>query len=344
LKTTGGAVENNRNKNKSNRINQIKGKEREAAVPCEHLSEPSKTAALAAAISLLKNFSQDEIQQLLQAVEHSDHLEERSPTESVSPSQQASDVLENMPPAPTVEPESKQAEKATNTEQATQTGGELQRPASPARGNEHGSKQAEITDVSEQAPQTGDELQRPASDAALTEEVAVQLWEHLRGLAYTDKEERVAQLRAVNALLKMQLPLPLSVDLLEQVYVTYYDNFWRSKFGELHLSHLVETERSSGQRRIVRWLNRLRSQVAGPTVSTAEPARQVVISASSTPPVRMIEWKGRLIPEEQAYREGYNGGFERFLDGDDPNDDLEALVKKFQAEGKIKMPILASAS
>jgi hypothetical protein len=56
----------------------------------------------------------------------------------------------------------------------------------------------------------------------------------------------------------------------------------------------------------------------------------------------MIEWKGRLIPEEQAYQEGYNGGFERFLDGDDPNDDLEALVKKFQAEGK--MPILASAS
>jgi hypothetical protein len=52
-----------------------------------NLSPHTKTAALAAAISLfLKFFSQDHVQQILQALEHSDYLEERLPTESVSPS------------------------------------------------------------------------------------------------------------------------------------------------------------------------------------------------------------------------------------------------------------------
>jgi hypothetical protein len=65
-----------------------------------NLSSHTETAALAAAISLFKIFSQDQIQQILQALEHSDYLEERLPTESVYPSQQARDLLEEIPPAP----------------------------------------------------------------------------------------------------------------------------------------------------------------------------------------------------------------------------------------------------
>ena len=62
-------------------------------------------------------------------------------------------------------------------------------------------------------------------------------------------------------------------------------------------------------------------------------------TAGSPRPIRMIEWKGRMVPEEQAYREGYYGGFERFRPSDHPDDDLEAVVKRLQAEGKL--PILA---
>jgi len=55
-------------------------------------------------------------------------------------------------------------------------------------------------------------------------------------------------------------------------------------------------------------------------------------------PIRMIEWKGRMVPEEQAYREGYYGGFERFLPGDHPDDDLLAVVERLRAEGKLILP------
>jgi hypothetical protein len=186
---------------------------------------------------------------------------------------------------------------------------------------------------------SGPILVRPESNAMLTDEVIVQLWEYLREVRYDDQRERASQLQAARILLGLRLPLSLSVDLLECVYTTYFDDFWRRKYGELHLTHVVDTERS-GQRRIVRWLHRLKAQT--PVMSaTAE----TVIVQENLPtetngfngygPERLIEWKGRLVSEAQAYQEGYEGGFERFVKGDHPDDDLEAAMKRLQAEGKL---------
>ncbi|HEY4384519.1 MAG TPA: hypothetical protein VGN34_08620 [Ktedonobacteraceae bacterium] len=46
-----------------------------------------------------------------------------------------------------------------------------------------------------------------------------------------------------------------------------------------------------------------------------------------------------MILEEEAIKQGYKGGFERFKDGDDPDDDLDAVVRRLQAEEKL--PLLA---
>ncbi len=51
--------------------------------------------------------------------------------------------------------------------------------------------------------------------------------------------------------------------------------------------------------------------------------------------LRMVEWKGRMVSEEQAYKEGYYGGFERFKPSGHPVDDLAARVKYYQSIGKL---------
>ncbi len=214
---------------------------------------------------------------------------------------------EEMPPAPGAAAASKQAKKAVND--------------------------------SEQFP---DEIRRPESDTPLSSKVIVQLWEYLRGVRYEDAGEYAAQIQAASTLLEMRLPLVLTVDVLERVYVKYYDDFWRDKFGELHLSHLIETERSTKQIRIVRWLNRLRPQLAGKVVdadkSKAQGSVEGNVVRANDASSRMIEWNGRWVTEEEAYQDGYQGGFERFLPGDHPDDDLLAVAQRLQAEGKIVVP------
>src|SRR5436853_7451845 len=69
-------------------------------------------------------------------------------------------------------------------------------------------------------------------------------------------------------------------------------------------------------------------------LQTAEKPEVVTGATGSVRPTRMIEWKGRMVPEEQAYREGYYGGFERFKPSDNPLDDLAARVKYYQSIGK----------
>ena len=175
-------------------------------------------------------------------------------------------------------------------------------------------------------------LARPASDAALTDEIVVQLWEYLRNARYDDLTERGSQIRAARKLLKLRLPVPLSVDLLERVYTTFFDSFWKQKYGELHVGHLVDTERS-GKIRIVRWLSRLQAEEDAPAeTGTAESLNGANGHVAT---VRMVMWKGRQIPEAQAYQEGYEGGFERFKKGDHPDDDLAATLKRLQAEGRL---------
>jgi hypothetical protein len=127
---------------------------------------------------------------------------------------------------------------------------------------------------------------------------------------------------------------------LEQVYRTFFDAFWQKTYGELRLAHLAGIERSSGQRRIVRWLHRLLAQAkqdGSPIAAGSAPAntRAGIEHKGYAQSMRLIEWKGVLMPEEQAYREGYQGGFERFKKSDDPDDDLESAVKRLQAEGKL---------
>jgi hypothetical protein len=177
---------------------------------------------------------------------------------------------------------------------------------------------------------------RPASHTPLSDEVVVQLWEYVRGARYEDKDERSSQIRAARTLQSLPLITQLTVDLLEKVYNTYYDDFWRRRYGTLHLTHLVAIENSTGQRRIVRWLNRLCFPQPDPASAQPPVDRSYATDASGRRyPERTIFWKGRVIPEEQAYKEGYYGGFERFLPGKAPEDDLEALVIKYRKEGKI---------
>src|SRR5262249_38037216 len=111
----------------------------------------------------------------------------------------------------------------------------------------------------------------PASDPGdppLSEERIVAVWEALRGSAYSSRE-RPLQLKAARRLLALQLPAQLTAELLVQVYRAYFDEWWQQKYGLLQLSHLVETEKSSGQIRLVRWLKRLlqeeETQEAGQT-------------------------------------------------------------------------------
>lgn len=182
----------------------------------------------------------------------------------------------------------------------------------------------------EEAPKIAPALQRPVSDASLTDEVIVSLYEYKHGCRY-EEESRPFQLQAARALLGLRLAL--SVDLLEQVYDECCDKWWREHYGELHVSHLVEKEKNHAQRRIVRLLKRVQSrrQVA----ATTNGEGSATASTTTGEPERMVMWKGRLVPEEQAYKEGYEGGFERFKKGEHPDDDLEASLKRLQAEGKL---------
>ncbi|HEY4384518.1 MAG TPA: hypothetical protein VGN34_08615 [Ktedonobacteraceae bacterium] len=96
--------------------------------------------------------------------------------------------------------------------------------------------------------------------SVLTDEATVAHWERLHGRVYGSREWGV-QLHAAHTLLGMELPASLSLDLLQRLYETYLDDFWKEKYGQLHLSHLIETEHSSGQVWVVRWMHRLQFQV-----------------------------------------------------------------------------------
>jgi hypothetical protein len=196
------------------------------------------------------------------------------------------------------------------------------------------SKQTEIvTQANEQreeeTPEVAPALQRPVSDAQLTDEVIVSLYEYKHGMHY-EVEERPFQLQAARALLGLRLAL--SVDVLEHVYDECCDKWWRDHFGDLHVSHLIEKEKNHGQRRIVRLLKRIQSR--SQVVVANNSAGEITTSGATTEP-RLVEWKGRMIPKEQAYQEGYNGGFENYKEGEHEGDDLEAMVRKYQAQGLL---------
>lgn len=96
-----------------------------------------------------------------------------------------------------------------------------------------------------------------APETPLDAEAIVRLIESKRGIPY-DSVSRSRQLTAAQRLLT--LSLPLTVDILERVYDECCDPWWQQHFGALHVTHLVEREKSHGELRIVRLLKRVQAK------------------------------------------------------------------------------------
>jgi hypothetical protein len=193
------------------------GKEKRASASTEHSLPQNETAALAAAISLLKNFSQDQVQQILQALEYSNHLEEASPTESVIPLQQISEVLEEIPPAA--------PQQASVIEQASVV------------------IEEEVNVNEEEVPEQPEEpivLEKPAPKAPRLPETVLALIEYLRGERYT-KEQRPRELRAASKLLTIKPDLSLTE--IEEAWEHGSDDYWLEAYGEhVHVHDLVRKD------------------------------------------------------------------------------------------------------
>lgn len=148
------------------------------------------------------------------------------------------------------------------------------------------------------------ELARPASGTLLTDVVIVQLWEWLRKAYYTEAE-RKGQLAAAQELLQLAptFPLPLSVDLLEHVYITFFDDFWRKKFrGVMNINHLVQTEKSTGQIRVARWLDILRDHGQGQAQTSPSGAGSAANGISYADLVGMTDEARAALVEAQRER------------------------------------------
>lgn len=152
-------------------------------------------------------------------------------------------------------------------------------------------------------------------------EAIVRLTEEKRGERYSG-QARTKQLEAARGIVS----LGITQEQYQAAYDERNDEWWRERNGTLEVTDLWRTEHESGEHRIVRVLARLKSKQ-----HRTHSDRQSAVEG----PTRMIWWNGREIPEEQAYREGYEGGFERFKKGDHPDDDLEAVARRLLAEGKI---------
>jgi hypothetical protein len=121
---------------------------------------------------------------------------------------------------------------------------------------------------SEQAITSPASIAAKAKDEKLLPEALVALVERLLGDSY-DAQARVCQMEAAQTLLAMNLVADLST--LERVYAACYDDWWRQHYGKMHLTHLVEREKS-GQLRIVRLLARLTPAPTPPAVSVSSSA------------------------------------------------------------------------
>jgi hypothetical protein len=275
-----------------------------------------------------------------------DHLHESVSAPASFCSLQKVPVLEPLVSAPSIQ---RQVERTGITPTATriETGG--REDLSPSCVSE-----PEIAQEVDEAPHTN-----------LSAETIVGLFEQKRGQVY-DAKTRSHQLAAARTLLALQLPLTAA--LLTHMYDECYDDWWREHYGALHVSHLVECERSHGQPRIVRLLQRVQAKArrkmrpptqtrtSSTTMSSLPPEmvghipdvlQDCTIVGSVTPygwtgwaysgnvaePVRLVQWNGAIVPLDDALKQGYNGGWERF--GTGGSDDLDALVRKYQAQGDL---------
>ena len=220
----------------------------------------------------------------------------------------------------------------------------------------------------------GESQSQSGKTAPLSTEAVVALIERKRGTPY-DAATRSRQLEAARHLLAMQLPLDAA--LLARIYDECYDTWWQEHMGALHVSHLVEHERKHGQPRILRLLQRVQSKDLRQTAratrnTTATPGSSqntlplplsvclqdkiqtsgFTITGESGPygwtgwgwpadgseQVRLVTWKGQIMLEDEAYQQGYYGGWERFRPGTHPDDDLDAAYARLVAQGKLPGP------
>src|SRR5579872_3775834 len=209
------------------------------------------------------------------------------------------------------------------------------------------------------AQQKADEAQH----LSITADDIISVFEQKQGKAY---DEKMRQLQLASARILLNLQLPLTAEAIGHIYDECCDDWWREHYGTLHVSHLVECERSHGQPRIVRLLQRVQAKArwkmhppaqvsSSSTPISSLPVEMLrnmpdvlqhgTITGSATPngwtgwaysdtdaePVCLVQWNGAIVPLDDALKAGYNGGWERFRPVE--CDDLDALVRKYQAQG-----------
>ena len=125
-------------------------------------------------------------------------------------------------------------------------------------------------------------------------EALVALVERLLGDPY-DAQARACQLEAARSLLAMNLVTDLST--LERVYAACYDDWWQQHYGKMHLTHLLEREKS-GQPRLVRLLARLSSAPVPASEPRSVPRSVAVIQKRDYAPDPYVERRKRDAIEE----------------------------------------------
>jgi len=137
-----------------------------------------------------------------------------------------------------------------------------------------------------------------AKDEPLSPEAMVALVERLLGRPY-DAAARARQLAAARSLLAMKLVADLST--LERVYAACYDDWWHQHYGPMHLTHLLEREKS-GQPRIARLLARITAGRA-PQHASAAPASAQAEGGSQ--PDQYAAFIALRRAEQRAWYEAY---------------------------------------
>lgn len=148
----------------------------------------------------------------------------------------------------------------TDSRKATGEDGLFESQAAPAHVHtDSSSGEANLGTLSEEERKMSASLPPscPAPEPPLDAEAIVRLIEDKRGIPY-DSVSRSRQLTAAQRLLT--LSLPLTVDILERVYDECCDPWWQQHFGALHVTHLVEREKSHGELRILRLLKRVQAK------------------------------------------------------------------------------------
>ena len=276
LKTTGGAVENNNKKDKSKRDNKDNTNESSSyEVPDnDNLSPSLMTTAATLSISQLKDFSPKDLTALKAQI----------------------DVLLREP---------------KDTDQPPQPFHEMTAPPVVQNGQYDQIEKEDmkvVKDVEEQQA-----LERPSEDTPRTAETVVQLVEYLRGAAYAAKQ-RSFELRKAGVLLSLKEVPDVSMAEIEEAWLHGSDEYWRSKHAgdDLHVHDLVNKD-SNGKVRVQAFLEHKRAQdrrgqrpssydLQTVSISPPEPFPKPPVSTLSEEQAQEIVEQIALDAQEHGYR------------------------------------------